>query len=53
MAREKSQESRVSRKKSADAEYSDQEARERFERAVDVAVATKPISKSEKPRRGR
>ena len=29
------------------------DARERFERAVDIAVATKPIRKEAKPKRGR
>ena len=52
MAREKSQDSKVSSEKQpADAEYPAREARERFERAVDVAVATKPKHKPAKAKR--
>lgn len=34
-------------------EYGPQESRERFERAVDIAVATKPNHKAAKPKRQR
>lgn len=53
MARKKPQESKELRRTSPNAEYPDNDARQRFERAVDIAVATKPIRKEAKLKRRR
>ena len=48
MARGKPQESKVSRQEKAVSDYPEKEARVRFERAVDIAAATKPVHKPAK-----